>query len=132
MFSDSQAITTTARSNWIDTLAYRDIGTGMELEVYLMVDETVTAAGSSTVTFALQCDDNSAFSSATTLYTTAAIAKATLVAGYKVFDGVKIPRGCERYVSILYTVASGPNDTGKFNAGIVLASQSWRAYPNAI
>lgn len=131
-FYDNTAVTTTARSNVIDLSAYRDIGTGEPLEVFIQVTEGFTADGAGTLTVALQCDDNEAFNTPTTLATTAAIGKATLVVGYKLppLHGLKIPAGCERYVSLLSTVATGPMTAGKLAAGIVIATQSFRAYPN--
>jgi len=132
IFSDSQAVTATASSETIDLSAYRDIGTGNPIEVYCTVVEAATAAGAATVTITLETDDNSAFSSATTLYTTAAIGKATLVVGYEPLAGVKVPAGAERYLRLTYTVATGPLTAGKFTAGLVMDSQRYRSYPNLV
>lgn len=120
LFSDLQAVTVTANStNLIDTLAARDIAAGEELYIVCEVTTTATADGSATVTFSLETDDNSSFSSATQLYTTAAIGKATLVAGYRAL-AFKLPRYTERYLRLVYTVATGPLTAGKFLAGITL------------
>jgi len=134
MFSVAQALTVTAVSEkWIDFSAYRDIGEGAQsVEVFIAVDEAADAAGAATLTITLECDDNSSFTSATTLATTAAIGKASLVIGYNPppLHGLKIPSGCERFLRLNYTVATGPLTAGKVTAGLVLAHQSARAYPN--
>lgn len=132
MFSNSQAVTASAAStDTIDLSAFRDIGTGpMDIEVFMYTEVAVTAAGAATLTITLECDDNSAFSSPTVLLSTAAIPKATLVIGYEPLAGWKIPAGCERHVRLNYTVATGPLTAGTFSAGLVLASQRFRAYQN--
>lgn len=132
LFSDEQAVTTTAAStNIVDLLAAnRDIGKGEDLELIVSVDEAVTASGAATVVFALQTDDNSGFSSATDLFATAAIGKATLVAGY-VAVKIKLPRGIERFLRVNYTVATGPLTAGKFTAAIVRNVDDQQIYPRA-
>lgn len=132
MFGEAQAVTVTATStDYLDLKAYRDIGIGPnELELFCYIGTAVTAAGAATVTISLECDDNAAFSSATTLFTTTAIGKATLVAGYNALAGVKIPAGCEQYLQLRYTIATGPLTAGTFTAGINLAGKSFRAYAN--
>ena len=80
--ADSQAVTASAAStNIIDFThgAPADVGVGDHLYLVVQVDTAATAGGAATVTFALQTDDNSSFSSATALWTSATIAKATLV-----------------------------------------------------
>lgn len=130
MFSEKQAVTASAAStNVIDMGTDRELGAA-DVEVYGIVDEAATAAGAATVQVALETDDNSGFSTPTTLSQTAAIGKATLVAGYKFFR-MKIPYGCERFLRLYYTVATGPLTAGKFTAGIVLNSEVIKAYPDA-
>ena len=119
VLSDAQAVTTaaaTASTNVYDTLgpAPADIGKGEIMWLVCSVNTTVTATGSATVTFAVQTDDNESFSSATTLFTSAAIGKATLVAGYRVF-AIRLPVGCERYIRALITPAVDDLLTGKFD-----------------
>lgn len=131
-FSEAQVITATAVStNQPDFLAYRDIGTGPnDIELFASIDQAFLAAGAATLTISLECDDNAAFSSPTTLLTTTAIAKGALVIGYNPLQGLKIPAGCERYVQLRYTVGTGPFTAGMITAALVLATQSYRAYPN--
>lgn len=122
MFSDQQVVTTaaaTGSTNYLDMLAAGDPGVGEEMWAVGIVRETVTASGgAANVTFALQVDDNTSFSTATTIFATAAIAKATLVNGYR-FMCVKlppIPAGAkERYLRALITPDTNDLTTGKFD-----------------
>lgn len=132
-FSKSQAVTSTAAgTDVIDFGAYRDIGNGAhELELFLTVDEAATASGSATVTFSLE--DSADNSSWAAVWTSAAIGKAALTLGANTLTlalNPKLPLGVRRYLRINYTVATGPLTAGKFTAGLVLANQSARAYPN--
>lgn len=131
LFSDAQAVTATAAStNLIDlgaqgtvvgqsaALAY-DHGQGTYIPLLIQVVETFATLTSLTVT--VEMDDNAAFSSATTIATTQAVAAATLVAGY-VFQITAIPiRTTERYIRLKYTVAGSDATAGKITAGIVAA-----------
>lgn len=134
-FSNSQAVTASAAStNFINTeIVAGLIGPGMgELEVVVQVDTAVTASGGATVTFSLQTDDNSSFSSASTLLTTAAIGKATLVAGYEVAIWRVPVANVEQYLRVYYTVATGPLTGGAFSAYIVREAQTAkRTFPGA-
>lgn len=130
LLSDQQAITATAAStNVIDlgpikTGIVRDVGKGADCPLLVQVTEAFTAAGAATLTITLECDDNEAFSSAKTLWTSGAIPKATLVAGYVVLPEY-LPRGTnERYIRMNYTVATGPMTAGKIVAGITMGNQS--------
>lgn len=134
-FSLAQAVTSSAAStDYLDLGPFatgaddRDIGQGEDLRLVIVVDTTTASTGSSTVTFALQTDDTSTFGSATTLWTSAAIAKATLVAGYKVAD-IPIPKGVEKYLRVYYTLATADLTAGAFTAVIVKDSQDVKSYP---
>jgi hypothetical protein len=118
VMSDAQDITVTAASsNYIDTLAAGDAYKGAWLVV--RVNTAFTASGSATLTFDVQTDDNSSFSSATSMHITSAIAKATLVAGYNAVR-IRIPLTVERYIRVYYTVASGPMTAGRVDAFVTL------------
>jgi len=123
LFSEDQAITVTANStNVIDLGSADDMGPGTVKEIWIQATEAFTADGAATLTVSLTTDDSAAMSSATTLYTSAAIGKASLVAGYKIpIRG--LPTGAERYLRLTYTVATGPMTAGKISAGIVNARQ---------
>jgi len=115
-FSAAQALTATAGSDTIDTSGVGDWGIGCDgLYIVVNVDTAFTSAGSTTMTIALQTDDNTAFSSATTLYTSASIAKATMVAGARLLH-IPLPIGCERYIRLYYTVSVADFTAGKINA----------------
>lgn len=126
LLSNQQAITASAAStNIIDlgpinTGIVRDIGKGHPIPILVQVTEDFAAAGAGTLTVAIQTDDNSAFSSAKTVYTTAALALADLKAGRQITLDY-IPRGTnERFMRLNYTVGTGPMTAGKVHAGILL------------
>lgn len=141
LLSDAQAITTTAASTNVIDLGppstaprhaaslRRNLGIGACIPFLIQVVETFTAAGAGTLTVALQTDDNEAFSSPTTVWTSPAIALADLVAGQNLGVVNYIPKGIndkgitERYFRLNYTVATGPMTAGKITAGVVAAVQ---------
>lgn len=133
-FSNQQAITASAAStSSIDLSATgtptpghtvalkRDIGRGNKVAIRVQVTETFLTLTSLKV--AIQTDDNSGFSSATTVLETEAIAVADLVAGY-VFNLEYLPRNTdERYLQLYYTVAGSNATAGKIFAATVVAAQ---------
>lgn len=131
-FSDSQAFTTGANTSTksFDTQG-ADIGTGEDLYLTIQTDVTCTSVGASTVAFAYVESANADLSAATTLYTTAAIAYTTLVAGYQVVK-MKIPANTKRYVGVIYTVATADLTAGKFSAFLSkdLQSAKTRTFPS--
>lgn len=116
--SRAQVVTGTAASS--DTIDLSKCGNAENepLELVIQVDEAATAAGDATVTFALQTDDDVAFGTACTLWTSPAIGKAALTLNSVVHMG-KLPRGAKRYLRMYYTVATGPLLKGKFSAFLV-------------
>lgn len=120
MFSDAQTILDSgASTNYIDLEV---AGEDAPEEMYLLIQVATAvtrAAGAATVTFKLQSDSDAAFGSATDMFTSAAIAKASLTAGYQAVK-VRIPHGSERYLRVYYTF-SAACDTGAFNAMLVQA-----------
>lgn len=131
LVSSAQAVTSSAGStDVIDLSQARAIGDGEELEFFVNVDTAATAAGAATVTFQVQTDDNSAFSSPTTVIQTDAIPKATLAAGYQIKISLPVGATPERYLRLYYSVATGPLTAGAFTAGLVLDAQNSRAYPS--
>lgn len=103
-FSDSQALTSTAAStNIIDLGADRNIGIGNKLGVYLNVEVAANAGdGDETYSIAIQTDDNSGFSSATTL-STFTITRGT-AAGTVYLQGIPSDTTPERYLRLNYTL----------------------------
>lgn len=131
-FCSSQAVTASAPStDYIDLGAARDIGVSDGLQVLITVNTTATAAGAATVAFSLEKDSSSAFGSAVAVTSTAAIGKATLVAGYQFY--LPIPIGTDaRYLRVYFTVATGPLTAGAFSAAIVKGEQKNISYADAI
>ena len=143
LISDQQAITVTAvgtnviRLNGVpatlptgmvagataDTLGNtmdNDPGKSPELDILIQVTEQFAAAGAATLTFALEADDDPAQGSATTLATTPAIGKATLVPGYQ--TRLQLPPGiaaADVHLGLRFTVATGPMTAGKVVAGLI-------------
>lgn len=115
-FSDAQAFTTgdTTSTKSFDTKS-ADIGTGEDTYLTVLVNTTVTSNGAATVEVKYVESDSADLSAPTVLATSGAIAKATLVAGYKALR-IKIPANCKRYVGVIYTVAVADLTAGKFTA----------------
>jgi hypothetical protein len=138
--SDSQAVTATAVSTDIIDLGpvtnntLRDVGNGRQLFLVIQCDTTTAAVGAATVTFSLESDSTTDLATSPTVHaTSAAIGKATLVAGYQLV--IPVPAGLknfERYMGVRYTVATGPLTAGAFSAFITDAPQIAPTYADAI
>jgi hypothetical protein len=126
---DGQDVAATAASTDVIDLGPRGPSKGdIDTPVIVRVLEDVTAAGSATVSVSLRTSatlTGSALASAITLYTSAAIPKATLVAGYE-FTLCHVPIGALRYLDVYFTVASGPltNTNENFMAALALDRQT--------
>jgi hypothetical protein len=132
-----QAVTVTAISTNVLDLrqaaapALADEGiSGEPLYLVVQVGTAATAAGAATVTISLESDSTADLAtSATVHFTTSAIGKATLVAG---FTAVRIPLpldNYERYLGVRYTVATGPLTAGDFFAFLTPNVQRNIIYP---
>jgi hypothetical protein len=104
-FSNAQAVTADARSdNTIDLGVARKVFVGQALAILLIVtvaaDFTTT---DETYEFQLRTDDNTSFSSPTTLYTHAILASA-LTAGSKHVLNPGSLAAAERYLELYYNV----------------------------
>jgi hypothetical protein len=128
----AQAVTASAgTTDYYDSGSARDLGVSNGLYMVFTCTEAATATGSATVVFAVECDDNTSFSSVKQPVLSAAIGKATLIIGYVVL--LPIPMGLnERYIRGSFTVATGPLTAGKFTTQIVKGVQSAPAYPDGI
>ena len=137
MFSNAQAITASAAStNYFDqgapgTPPYaaaplgQDLGAGNAIPI--VVEVTTDFATLTSLKVAVEVDDNTSFSSATTVMETEAIPAASLVAGYR-FSLNGVPLGTnERYIRLYYTVG-GSNAT----AGAVTAHMGAPATTNRL
>lgn len=113
----------------------RDIGNGDALWCVINVDTTATSGGSATGAFHLASDAQAAIAvdgTATYHFSTAAIAVATLVAGYTI-AAFRLPNGTyERYLGILQTTAVAAFTAGKINAFLTRDFAKWTALPNAV
>ena len=112
-----------------------DIGTGEDLYAVVLVSTAVESAGAATVQFKLASDAQAAIATdgtATIHAETAAIGKASLVAGSKAF-AVKLPQGTyERYLGVLVTTAVATTSAGAINAFLTKDVSSLYAYPDAV
>jgi len=74
---------------------------------HTLITTTCTSGGSATVVFGLQTSVDAAFTSPIDLWTSAAIAVATLAAGYHPTGqlGVTLNSGCKQYVRGIATIA---------------------------
>lgn len=135
LFSDGQAITATAAStNVIDLGAtgtvygasspiVRELGFGTEAEMVVTVTQSFNNLASLTIT--LETDDNAAFSSPTTVWTSPAYSLAQLATNAKYLLPDAIPAGVnERYLRLKYTPAGTAPTLGKITAGVVAGRQS--------
>lgn len=108
---------------------------GSDLYCVIQVDTTVTSGGAGTYQFHLCSDAQAAIAvdgTATYHFSTAAIAVATLVAGYLVAC-FKLPRGSyERYLGILQTTAVAAATAGKVNAFLTSDPAIWKAYADNV
>lgn len=137
-FADATAIDTTGT----DTDILGDVldtgGDGLNdvdgLYLVIQIDTAVTSAGSATVQFHLASDAQAAIAvdgSATYHWSSAALPKATLVAGYQVC-AIELPKGTyERYIGVLTTVGTAAVTAGKVNAFLTNDPKSWKAFPDA-
>lgn len=139
-FSDAQAVTATAIStnvadlyplgNNVSTNLTRDIGTGEDLYLVVSTDVAITDTSSdATLTITLESDDNVGLTSATTHWSSGALAFATFSPAGTQVARIKLPGGqYERYLGVRYTVANGPFLTGALSAFIVKDAQGYTNY----
>lgn len=101
------------------------------------VDTAVTSGGAGTYQFTLASDAQAAIAvdgSATVHWQSAAIPKATLVAGY-IIANIQLPTGApvyERYLGILQTTAVAAATAGKINANLAKEPYTWTPTADAV
>ena len=76
--------------------------------------------------FRLETDSAVGFGTATTMYLSAAVAKATLVDGYECV-AIRLPKGMKRYIRVVYVVAVADLTAGKFTARLLPELQTNKA-----
>jgi hypothetical protein len=139
LFSDQQAITADAAStNLIDTGArgtvygaaspiVRDLGPGTRVPLVVTVTETFNNLTSMAIL--VQTDDNAAFSSPKTVFTSPTYTLAQLATGAEYLLPEWFPVGTnERYVRLFYDITGTAPTTGKITAGAVAARQTNTIY----
>lgn len=117
MFSEQQVVTATADSTNVLYIGSHGNDIHRTLTLFVQARAAATAAGSATVTFDLY-GGTTADAQATLLWSSAAIGKAALTLG--AFP-VKVPLPdlqSKTYLKLVYTVATGPLQTGSFDAGL--------------
>ena len=127
LMSDDQEVTATADStNSIDRGADSDrVQKLVERPSAILCQVTADmTAGGTTLTVAVEVDDDSAFGSATVIQESEDIAAATLVAGYQFL--LMLPAHIsERYIQLRYTVGgSSFSGGGTITAGLILDVQT--------
>lgn len=126
MFSDQQAVTAAANSDVIhfgEQLGYANGADGPEL-VIQVTEDFATLTSLQVTLKTSDSNDGTDLSTPDTLVTSAAIAAADLVAGYR-FPIEKLPMtGIKKYLQLTYTVAGSDATTGAVTAGLVFNSQS--------
>ncbi|MCO7513718.1 hypothetical protein NJF44_01310 [Pseudomonas guariconensis] len=121
LFSNAQAVTATAAStNIIDRGDNKDVGAAGDIPLCIQVTEAFNNLTSLAIAF--QTDDNSAFSSPKTLFTVT-VPLADLQPGY-IAPVIVVPKDCERYLRLNYTVTGDAPTTGKVTAGVVAGVQT--------
>ncbi len=97
-----------------------------ELELVIQIQTTVLAAGGdANVTFSLEtkaANTGWIATAGTVLWKSAAIAKATLVAGYTVCR-IRLPKGCLRYLQVVALPDTNEVTAGKVDAFLTPAAQ---------
>lgn len=121
ILSSAQAVTATAAStSYIDQAAQAE-AVSRSLWVVFLINTSFTP-NSATIRFELESDDNTSFSSPTTLAMTGALADTLLVAGFYPAK-IRFPlgqggEGVQRYIQARYTV-TGTAVAGKIDCRLV-------------
>lgn len=111
LFSNKQAVTTTATStNEIDLGAAGD-AIGQELTIHVVVDTAFATLTSLAVSLETSADG----STWTTVLSGPAVPRASLTKGANIFC-VRVPQGLSRYVRMKYTVGGSNATAGKVTA----------------
>ena len=130
VMSDAQVITAlaaTPSTNVIDLgVTGRNIRNDCKVICRVTGEDFDSAGDAVTLTVAFQTDDDVAFGSATTLWTSATLAQATVVAGYTIFEAdlSNYDDKLERYIRFTYTCGTANATKGKIDAFVVLDSHT--------
>lgn len=134
LFSDAQAITASAKSTHnLDLRAARFIGIPQLFLIAQVVVAFTDAGSDSTVTVAIESDDNSAMSTPVARQSCGIFAAVSAI-GARLGNGAVpisfavVPAG-ERYIQLDYVVTNGNLTTGSITAWLTADPQLWNAYP---
>lgn len=121
-FSDSQALSASAAStNIIDFGADRNIGIGEPMSVVVNVEVALDAGNADeTYAIAVEADDNSGFSSATTIASAAQVTRGD-AAGTQYVIPLPADYNAEQYLRVYYTLG-GTSPSGTVSAYLVPSS----------
>ncbi len=128
--ADAQALTATGNTtNTIDLGSDRDVGNGQPLYLVLSLDVAPDGTtGDETYVFTLTTDDNSSFSSATTILTQTVVRSTAAGTRYV----LPIPSANERYLRGTFTLG-GATPSVTYSAWLTKEEPSaWAAYPDAL
>jgi hypothetical protein len=131
-FDDNvQHLTTEYSSNSIDSNAIsRDLGTGKEIYIEVIVKEAFTDVGSdTTVTATLDIDTTAAFLTPTIAQTLGTFPALSAI-GTRLIARLQPGAIIDRHMKVKYTFANGDLMTGKFSSFLTLGIDSNRTYPN--
>lgn len=126
LFDNDLLITDTANSTNIIDLGNDSARVQVlnEKNATLFIQMTVACATLTTLQVGLHGDNSSGFGTNTQIAVTAAIAKATLVAGYRFTLALPIGAMQYQYLRLTYTVAGSTEDEGYLTAGLILDDQT--------
>ena len=130
LMSFNQAITASAVSTDVIDLGPEmwagNAGADREIPIELVVTETFTSAGATTLQIELQFSTTEGFGTIVKHKLTDVIPKASLVVGANLGKMLAIPPDTKRYVRLNYVVATGPFTAGKITAGVTSSRQTNR------
>jgi hypothetical protein len=98
------------------TNTLKDLGSGEDMYLMILVTTSITSGGAANVTFKLGSDATTTIAGGTVHWTSGAIAKATLVAGWNKIVCLPREKTYERYLGITITP-----DTSNLTAGAIVA-----------
>lgn len=137
IFSEDQAVTSTAISTNVYDLEQADLDIGSGEPVWLVIKTTTAATDDSsnaTINFSLESDTAVGLDSgsATVHFSTGTLAFATFSPAGTLVAAIRLPVGdYKRYLGVRYSVASGPLTAGNFHAALVTDLDQIKAYPTA-
>lgn len=132
----ANATAETECTNVIDTggtNTLKDLGTGKPLYLVILITTSVAAGGgAANITFNLGSDATTTIAGGTDHWTSAAIAKGTLVAGYLIAVPLPPKQDYERYLGVTFTPDTNNITAGKALIAITDQLDAWKAYADSL